>query len=126
MTGRRVVAILVLVVVVLGTALSIPSVRRALANPAGAEPVTGVERVAIVGDAWHNHVFDPSVIEVPVGATVTWSFEDGEDEHNVVFDDVASPTQATGTWSRSFDEPGSYVYTCTLHANMDGRVEVTP
>jgi len=116
----------VLAVVAAGSALGVPSVRRALADPAGSAPVTGADRVAVVDDAWQNRAFAPPVIQVPAGTTVTWSFEAGDDEHNVVFADVASPTRATGTWSRTFDAPGSYPYTRTLHGNMDGRVEVTP
>lgn len=125
-TGVVVATIVAVVVAAVGSALAVPSVRRLLADPAGGDPVAGVAQVAVVDDAWQNHAFAPPVIEVAAGTTVTWSFEDGEDEHNVVFDDVASPTQATGTWDRTFDEPGSHPYTCTLDSNMDGRVEVTP
>lgn len=77
-------------------------------------------------DVWEYVAFSPSVIEVPLGATVTWTFTSAEAEHNVVFDDIASPTQLDGTWSRTFDRPGSYPSVCTLHDGMAGRVEVLP
>jgi len=116
--------VVALAVVAAGSVLAVPSVRRALADPAGGPPARGVDRVAVVDDAWLNHAFSPPVLEVPAGTTVTWYFQDGDDDHNVVFADLASPTQATGTWSRAFDQPGSYPYACTLHGGMDGRVEV--
>lgn len=68
--------------------------------------------------------FVPASVQVPVGTELTWRWTDGED-HDVVFDDgVSSSVQADGSWSRSFDTAGEYVFTCTLHAFMDGRVVV--
>lgn len=110
-------------------ALSIPAVRRYALNPAAASPVATTE-VEIHADALQNHVFNPAVIEVPAGSTVTWHFlevdPDGQPvPHNVVFDDQASPVLASGHWSRTFNEPGDYTYVCTLHPGMNGRVIVT-
>ncbi len=107
-------------VVVVITMLSFsPILLRALSNPAGAEPVA-TNSVRVV-----NTSFDPPVAVVSVGDTVTWAFEDGDEEHNVVFDDGdSSQVQSSGTWSRTFDTPGEYAYSCTLHAFMDGRVVV--
>ncbi len=105
--------------------LSLPGVRRGVIDPAGRDPVPAT-RVEAGDDFWEYFAFSPSVIEVPQGATVTWTFTSAEAEHNVVFDDLASPTQLDGTWSRTFDRPGSHPYTCTLHDGMDGRVEVLP
>jgi plastocyanin len=57
--------------------------------------------------------------------TVTWTFDDRVD-HDVRFDDgPASPIMRTGTWSRTFDQPGTYHYDCSLHPNMTGTVEVS-
>lgn len=54
--------------------------------------------------------------------TRTWA---GSQRHNVVFGaDDSSPTRADGTWSRTFDQAGTYDYRCTLHMGMRGRVEV--
>lgn len=106
------------------TVLSLPGVRRGLIDPAGRDPVPAT-RVEAGDDVWEYFAFSPSVIEVEQGATVTWTFASAGAEHNVVFDDVASPTQLDGTFARTFDQPGSYPYTCTIHDGMDGRVEVT-
>jgi plastocyanin len=33
--------------------------------------------------------------------------------------------QRSGTFRRTFDQPGTYDYVCTLHPQMTGRVLVT-
>jgi len=68
--------------------------------------------------------FSPAAVQVPAGATVTWSFEDGRVPHNVKGDGFASGNQTKGTFAHTFGRPGEYRYTCTLHAGMDGRVVV--
>ena len=88
-------------------------------NADDAPPVTGVETVELADSR-----FVQASIAVPVGTTVTWDWTDGE-EHDVVFTDgPASAVVGSGTWERTFDEPGEYRYSCTLHPFMDGRVVV--
>lgn len=124
--GRRrlrprhlVVAVLALLLVALVSVGLSPIGQRFFENADAAAPVTGVDEVPIVDSR-----FERASISVPAGTTVTWRWTDGE-QHNVVFDDgPASEVVATGTWSRTFDTPGEYGYTCTLHAFMDGRVVV--
>lgn len=105
-----------------------PIGRRLLANPAGAPPQVGVTEVHVVAHSGQNHAFDPPVIQIPVGTTVAWHFEDVDDgehvPHNIVGEDFVSPVLAEGTFSYTFTRAGSYPYTCTLHPFMDGRVEV--
>lgn len=84
------------------------------------EPVatTGVEMVK-------SYRFEPKVIEISPGDTVTWMNEDnfshtvqvdGQEDHKVEQDESVSIT---------FDEPGTYDYVCTLHRqDMDGTVIV--
>jgi plastocyanin len=72
-----------------------------------------------------SYVFEPKVIEVEPGQTVTWTNDDnfthtvqvdGQEDHKVEQDETVSIT---------FDEPGTYHYVCTLHENdMDGEVIV--
>jgi len=71
--------------------------------------------------------YTPDSVTVPVGATVTWTFDDGAILHDVVFDDVdiASELVADGTFHHIFTEPGAYTYHCSLHPNMTGTIEVT-
>lgn len=70
--------------------------------------------------------FSPDDVEVAVGDVVSWTFDDGHVPHNVTFDDgTSSDTKDGGSWRRSFDEPGTYEYHCTLHSQMQGTVTVS-
>jgi plastocyanin len=85
-----------------------------------AEPVatTEVEMVK-------SYRFEPKVIEIDAGETVTWTNDDdfthtvqveGQQDHEVGPGDSVEIT---------FDEPGTYDYVCTLHSqDMDGTVIV--
>ena len=84
-----------------------------------APPLVGTTEVDLVDSR-----FTPASIAVPTGTTVTWHWTDGED-HDVWFTDgTGTAVRGTGTWSRTFTEPGEYRYTCRLHLFMDGRVVV--
>ena len=107
-----------------------PIGQRWQADQTSAPPVQGVNEIEILADDALNHVFAPAVTQVAAGTTVTWQFKDVDEDgqpvlHNVVFSDEASPVQATGSFSRTFNEPGTYEYICSLHAFMDGVVIVT-
>ena len=39
-------------------------------------------------------------------------------------DELDSGNHDSGEYEHSFEEPGTYEYVCTLHAGMDGVVEV--
>ena len=70
--------------------------------------------------------FSPAAIQVPTGATVTWSFQDGQVPHNVHGEGWGSgDPQRSGTFRHTFDRPGTYDYACTVHPHMTGRVVVT-
>ena len=72
-----------------------------------------------------SYRFDPNVIEVAAGSTVTWTNDDnfthtvhvdGQEDHEVGRGESVSIT---------FDTPGRYHYVCTLHRqDMDGEVIV--
>jgi plastocyanin len=84
------------------------------------EPVAATE-VEMV----KSYSFDPKVIEIEAGDTVTWTNEDnfthtvqveGQEDHKVEQGESVEIT---------FDEPGTYDYVCTLHSqDMDGTVIV--
>jgi plastocyanin len=71
--------------------------------------------------------YRPASVTVPVGATVTWTFDDGAIPHDVVFDEIAIASEpiTDGTFHHTFTEPGTYPYHCSLHPNMTGTVEVS-
>jgi plastocyanin len=72
-----------------------------------------------------SYRFEPKVIEVDAGDTVTWTNDDnfthtvqveGEEDHKV---------ERGASVEIAFDEPGTYEYVCTLHRNdMSGTVIV--
>ena len=88
---------------------------------ADAAPVTGVTQVTA-----KDNRFTPAAIQVPAGTEVTWRFEDGFVPHDVKADGFSSgDPQRKGTFTHTFDRPGTYAYRCTIHDGMTGRVVVT-
>jgi plastocyanin len=86
-------------------------------NPAGGNSVS-VE----------DNLFDPDNLSVPAGTTVTWTWN-GAADHNVTWTGqgapAPSPTQASGTYSRTFAAAGTFDYFCTIHGqSMSGTVVV--
>lgn len=71
-----------------------------------------------------DNFFDPETLEVSVGDTVTWTWV-GSEPHNVISDEFESETQTEGTFEYTFDEAGTYEYSCTIHPGMDGTIEVS-
>lgn len=91
-------------------------------GPGPAPQCAGTTTTVTVAD----NSFTPTCTRVPVGSTVTWNWA-GESPHNVTFSNTAlgaSPTQATGSFTRRFDNAGTFDYHCTLHAGMTGAVQV--
>jgi plastocyanin len=72
-----------------------------------------------------SYRFDPKVIEIEAGQTVTWTNEDNF-THTVEVDGQEDREVGKGdSVSIKFDEPGTYPYVCTLHSrDMDGEVVV--
>ena len=72
-----------------------------------------------------SYRFDPKVIEIDVGDTVTWTNDDNF-THTVEVDGQEDHEVGQGeSVSIKFDRPGTYRYVCTLHSkDMDGEVIV--
>ena len=91
--------------------------------PAPAAPPVGPDAVLI-----QNFAFVPAALTVKVGATVTWTNQDG-DPHTVVADggQFQSPgMDSNATYSYTFATAGTYDYVCSIHPFMRGSVVVTP
>jgi plastocyanin len=73
-----------------------------------------------------SYRFDPKVIEVEAGESVTWTNEDNF-THTVQVEGQEDHKVGQGeSVSIAFDTPGTYSYVCTLHSrDMDGEVIVT-
>lgn len=67
--------------------------------------------------------FQDGTITVEAGTTVTWVWEDSM-KHNVHGDGFESPLQSEGTFTRTFDEVGTYAYRCDPHSFMTGTITV--
>lgn len=75
--------------------------------------------------------FQPAVLEVAVGTTVTWTNRD-DIEHSIT---SGAPPETDGTFgsdfitqgetfSYTFDTPGDYAYFCRRHNSMTGLIRV--
>lgn len=76
-----------------------------------------------------NNFFNPAVLTISTGQTVTWAWNSGGTQHNVTFlvPDAPPncPTQGSGSCSRTFATAGPFDYQCTIHGIvMSGRVVV--
>jgi plastocyanin len=71
--------------------------------------------------------FQPKVLTVHVGDTVTWTNNDGAD-HSV----TAAGVFDTGLFGKgesrslTFDTPGTFPFRCSRHGSMTGEIVVVP
>jgi YVTN family beta-propeller protein len=75
-----------------------------------------------------NFAFVPSPITIPVGASVTWSNDDGA-PHALAFADGAQASDLLlpgQRFTRSYAEAGTFDYVCSVHPYMTGKVTVRP
>jgi plastocyanin len=73
-----------------------------------------------------NFTFTPAEITIPPGTTVNWVNHD-DIPHTVVESDRALKSKTLDTddsFSMTFKSPGSFVYFCSLHPHMTGKVIV--
>lgn len=90
--------------------------------------------IQVLGPPGENR-FEPNLLTISVGQSVTWSWPAGALNHNVVPDDGNNPTPSgpvtdgPETYSFTFNQPGSFRYFCLTHGGaggvgMSGRVIV--
>jgi len=76
-----------------------------------------------------DNAFSPSASAIQTGGTVTWTWT-GANLHKLIFTSGPTPLpanqaeQSSGTTSRTITAVGTYNYTCTNHAGMNGSVSV--
>jgi amicyanin len=75
-----------------------------------------------------NFTFEPPVLTVKVGTTVTWVNDDDiphlVSEKDGKFRSSARDTDAT--FSQTFKDAGTTEYFCVLHPHMTGKIVVEP
>lgn len=90
-------------------------------TPAECAPAASGASVTIAGFA-----FDPASLDVAAGTTVTWTNQDST-QHTVTAADGSFESGAIaegGTFSQTFDTPGTYAYACRFHPTMKGTITV--
>lgn len=113
---------------VLGALLVISAVAALRTATAGEMPSAGaVAAPAANSISINNFSFQPAVLVVTAGTKVTWRNHDST-PHTVTSADKRFASSAgldTGDqYSFKFDKPGSYVYFCSLHPMMVGKIIV--
>lgn len=74
-----------------------------------------------------DFTFGPSTLEIAAGTTVTWTNLDSA-PHTATADDGSFDSgrlENGGTFSQTFDTPGTYTYFCEIHPRMTGTIVVT-
>jgi plastocyanin len=95
------------------------------APPSGASTGSGAASGGSSVDI-KNFMFTPMSLTVPVGTTVTWTFDDST-QHTVTADDnsFASSALANGqTFTNTLGTAGTVAYHCSIHSFMTGTIIV--
>ena len=95
--------------------------RKAVPQQTAASTEKDGAKVSIV-----NFTFSPGEITIAPGESVTWTNDDGA-PHGLVYQDGANAPDLLlpgASFSRRFDRPGTYDYSCAVHPYMTGRVIV--
>jgi plastocyanin len=95
--------------------------RKVVVQRTAATAVKDSAKVSIV-----NFAFTPGEITIAPGESVTWINDDGA-PHGLEYHDGVKGTDLLlpgASFSRRFDQPGTYDYNCSVHPYMTGRVVV--
>ncbi len=104
----------------LGAALAAPGATAGCGQTAGAAPVQTNEV-----NLPPSYQFDPAVIQVVAGTSVTWTNNDHFTHSVKVQDGPHHVIRPGGGESIPFDKAGEYPYICTFHTqDMKGKVIV--
>jgi len=80
----------------------------------------------VVPVAIDNFVFEPALVTVKAGTTVTWTNRD-DIPHTVAAKERQFKSKVMDTdesYSFTFSTPGEYTYFCSLHPHMTGTIVV--
>lgn len=75
-----------------------------------------------------DYKYDPPTLQIRPGTTVKWTNLEKRVSHSILFKGPGgfeSERIFPGeSWQRTFDRPGTYLYTCGPHPEMFGQIEV--
>ena len=123
------VLVTLLALLALATGCSSDSDSGGATPPAAATPSAPSGSAAPGGGSMveiNNFMFTPMTLTVPVGGTVTWTFDDST-QHTVTADDnsfSSSPMGSGQTYTPTFTTAGTTPYHCSIHPNMTGTINV--
>ena len=89
---------------------------------------TAASTSAVAGSVTIQQIaFHPSTLNVKVGDTVTWHFNDNGVLHTVTADDGSfdSGQHGSGTFTHTFGQAGTFKYHCSIHATMTASIVVS-
>lgn len=101
-----------------------PLTYTAVATDGGGPPVGAT--VTVFGPDAGGNRFEPSVVTITAGESVTWVWDDNAVNHNVVADDrfnpatSGTPTNAPETYTFVFNTVGTFNYYCQVHGGLGG------
>ncbi len=85
---------------------------------------TGVASADTTQVSIRDYKFQPDQVAIKKGDTVTWTNIDPV-PHDVKFKDAESPNmKKEETYSKTFNEAGTFDYLCDIHPYMKGKVVV--
>lgn len=90
--------------------------------------LTGCGTTDTVEVTIRNLAFDPKDITIDEGTEVIWLYEDGGTFHDVIIEQlgVNAGFLQEGEYRHTFDTPGTYQVTCSIHPTMIGTITVDP
>jgi plastocyanin len=106
-------------VLVLSLILGMMAIAMPISTPARAQDAGAAVQIV-------DFAFEPATLEIPVGTTVVWT-NGGSAPHTVTSDTGAFDSgrlDPGGTFSMTFDTPGTYAYHCEFHPNMQATIVV--
>jgi plastocyanin len=99
-------------------AAAVASACAALASPAAAA------NASVTVGAGGDDRFTPSAVTINQGETVTWNWADGTHNVESASANFDSGYKSSGTFSHTFNQPGTFSYVCGAHDDMRGSVTV--
>lgn len=77
-----------------------------------------------------EYKFVPETLTVKPGTTVKWVNQEKRTSHSIIFEKEGLPESERlfpgESWQRTFEQPGTYPYTCGPHPEMRAVIEVAP
>ena len=72
-----------------------------------------------------DNFFDPTSTTINAGQSVTWMWDGTTEQHNVLAEDGSfqSANMTDGTFTHTFDTPGTYAYFCGIHSLPGGQAQ---